>query len=406
MEKNFIVCPKCKTEIDVNEVLYSQIEESLKKDFEARLKEKEEKLKKEFENLQKAQEDFEKKIKEKVEEKLIAEKKELEKKIKKDYEVEYSSQIEEFKKTLEEKSNQVKELNKTKAEIERLKREKEELRDQIILEKEKELNEKLRAERERIRKTIEEDIYMKMKEKDKLIEDLKKEIENAKRKAEQGSVQIQGEVQELEIEKILKENFPDDKIEPIEKGKSGADVLQIIIEKGRQIGKIYYESKRTKTFGKDWIKKLKEDNLEKKADLLVLVTDAFPDGHKNFFNMEGVWVCSLEELKPLAMILRHMLVQINLQKNIQSNRKEKAEILYDYITSNEFKNQFEAIVNGFVELKKGYDDEKLKMQKIWKEREKQLEMILSNAAGLYGSFKGYLGGSMKEIKLLESEEKK
>lgn len=404
MKKTIIVCPNCKTEIDVEEVLYFQIEKKLKNSLEKEYNEKKENLKKEREIIEREKENIQKRIEKEVNEKISEEKKEMEKKLKKQIEDSFQEQIKILNDELSEKTNKIKELNRTKAEIERLKREKDELKDKITLELEKKYTEQINEEKRKIEKNEQEKNYLVLKEKEKIIEDLKKQLEEAQRKAEQGSVQLQGEVQELEIENLLKETFFEDKIEPIKKGERGADILQTVIENGFEIGRIYYESKRTKNFKKEWIKKFKEDNLEKKADILVLVTEVFPEGQKSFFNQDGVWICSLKELKGVAFVLRFMLIQVYYQKKIQTGKKEKSEIVYEYLTSVEFKNQFESIVAGFLELQKGYNEEKNKIQKIWKEREKQLEKILSSTIGIYGSLKGYIGSSMKEIKQLEFEE--
>ncbi len=404
MGKSIIICPNCKSEIDVDEVLYFQIEKKLKNDLEKKYKEKEEKLKEDREIIEKEKENIQERIKKELNEKLSIEKKEIEKRLKKEIEYSYQEQIKNLNDELSEKTDKIKELNRTKAEIERLKREKVELKEQLTLEFEKKYSEQINKEKTIIEKNEQEKNYLLVKEKEKIIEDLKKQLEEARRKAEQGSVQLQGEIQEIEIENLLKESFFEDIIEPIKKGEKGADILQTVLERGVEIGKIYYESKRTKIFNKEWIKKFKEDNLDKKADILVLVTEVFPFGQNSFFEQEGVWICNLKELKGVAFVLRFMLIQVYYQKKIQTGKKEKSEIVYDYLTSIEFKNQFESIVTGFLELQKGYNEEKVKIQKIWKEREKQLEKILHNTVNIYGSLKGYVGSSMKEIKQLEFED--
>ncbi|MCX8012507.1 MAG: DUF2130 domain-containing protein, partial [Desulfobacterota bacterium] len=316
---------------------------------------------------------------------------------------EYTAQVESLQKELIDKSNQVKELNKVKADLIKLQREKEELREQIALEKEKEFSEKLKEERGKIQRQIEEANLLKIREKEKVIEDLKNQLEEAKKRAEQGSIQLQGEIQELELENLLRSLYFQDEILEVKKGQRGADVLQIVRNsQGYECGKIYYESKRTKNFDYNWLKKLREDNLEIKADILVLVTEAMPEEENKFFLKDGVWVCPFFEIKGLSFVLRYGLLQIHSIIITQQGKETKMGMLYDFLTSQEFKGQFEAIIEGFVELQKGYQDEKLKLQKIWKEREKQLEKILTNVVQFYGAIKGIAGASIPEIKMLES----
>lgn len=256
MEKanNIINCPECGVEINVSDILYHQVEEKLSKDFaeknaikEKELKKKLDELKKQKEEIDKEKELLQQKIDEAVKSKLTAEKSKLEKSIRESLKEETIEQIESLKKELEQKSNQVKELNKTKAEIEKLKREKEELKEEIELQKEKEFSERLKEERIKIKKQVDEASLLKIKELEKQLEDQKALAEEMKRKAEQGSMQLQGEVQELAIEEILKSLFPFDQISEVGKGIKGADVIQIVRNKfGNDCGTILYESKRTK----------------------------------------------------------------------------------------------------------------------------------------------------------------
>jgi hypothetical protein len=407
-----IKCPNCGVEIDVSEILYHQLHEEIQREFEAKLAVREkdiasrlEEVRKERDSLQQEKERLQEVIAREVKQKLKAERSTLEKRLREEIEQEKTSQIEELQKELEIKSNQVKELNRAKAEIERLNREKEELRDQITLEKEKELTEKLNEQKLKIKKQIEEEQYFTIKEKEKIINDLKEQLEEAKRKAEQGSVQLQGEILELEIENLLRGLYPFDDIEEIKKGQRGADVLQTVrTQQGLVCGKIYYESKRTKDFHHAWLKKLKDDNLTVKADILVLVSEAMPEEINGFGLIDGVWVSSFKELKGLSLVLRHGLIQVHHVTMTQQDKGTKMELLYNYLTSPEFKGQFEAIIEGFKSLQDSYHDEKLKIQKIWKEREKQLEKILTNAVNFYGSLKGIAGASIPHIKMLEKSE--
>jgi len=412
---NFIRCPNCGAEINVNEVLYHQLEEEIKKNYEKELAARDKKIQEQLENiraekerLSKQQESLDEIILKEVQSKIKTEKNKLEKSIREQLQDETSEQIKELQKELEQKSTQVKELNITKAENERLKREKDELHDQIALEKEKEFSEKLNEEKQKIKKQSDEENILKIRELEKKLDDQTKLADEMKRKAEQGSMQLQGEIQELEIEKTLIEMYPFDNISEVKKGQRGADIVQVVrTNQGNECGKIYYESKRTKNFDYGWLQKLRNDNLEVKADILVIVTEAMPsDTEYKYFYKDGVWICSFWEFKSFSLVIRQGLIQIQSITITHQGKETKMGLLYGYLTSQEFRGQFEAIIEGFKSLQDSYSDEKLKMQKIWKEREKQLEKILSNAVNFYGSLKGIAGASIPDIRMLESKEKK
>jgi hypothetical protein len=412
---NIIKCPECGSEINVNEVLYHDVEEEIKKSYEKKAAKRDKEIQKQLEEIQdekeklkKQKETMDEAVSKEVQAKLKSEKGKLERSVREQIQDETSEQIKELQQQIEQKSVQVKELNKTKAENERLKREKDELRDQVVLEKEKEFGEKLNLEKQKIKKQAEDENVLKIKELEKKLDDQTKLAEEMKRKAEQGSMQLQGEIQELVLENTLKEMYPFDEITEVKKGQRGADVLQIVrTNQGLECGKIYYESKRTKNFDYGWLQKLRDDNLDVKADVLVIVTEAMPmDAEYKYFYKDGVWICSFTEIKSFTLVLRQGLVQIQAVTITQQGKETKMGMLYDFLTSQEFRGQFEAIIEGFKSLQDSYSDEKLKMQKIWKEREKQLEKILSNAVNFYGSLKGIAGTSIPDIKMLEGEELK
>jgi len=375
--ENQITCPKCGARIDVSKVLYTQIEQSIRENYERDYKQKEVSF-----NQMKAQFEIERQnfelqknkiIQEEIDKRLSDEKLILEKTLKDKIYAENNQIIEALQKDIEEQSRKVAELNRALVEVERLKREKSELEQKLKLDFERQLNELLRREQENLMKTFEDKYDLKMKEYEKIISDLNKKLEDAQRSALQGSMQLQGEIQELELERILREMFPFDDVRQVKKGQRGADVVQIVRnEFGRTCGKILYESKRTKNFDKNWISKLKEDNLEEKADVLVIVTQAMPDGTENYFFEDGVWICHFSDIYAFAKVLRLLVLEIYKVASFNENRGTKMELIYQYLTSNEFAQTFESIIKGFVELKQSYEEEKLKMQKIWKERENQL----------------------------------
>lgn len=315
---------------------------------------------------------------------------------------ELSGQLSALQQEITEKSNQLKEFNKAKTEIERLKREKDELRDSVVLEKEQEFSVKLNEEKLKIQRQADESALLKIKELQMQLEDQKKLAEEMKRKAEQGSTQSQGEVQELAIEEWLRDNFPLDVIEEVKKGTRGADCLQIVHTRNRQnCGTIYYESKRTKDFQAGWIEKFKNDIRDKNATLGVLVTEAMPNDMQRMGLKDGVWICTFEEFKGLCTVLRESVIKLSEAKLSQENKGDKMEMLYSYLTSNEFKLQIEGIVEGFTQMQSDLEAEKRAMARLWKQREKQLEKVLLNTTNMHGSIRGIAGSAIQAVALLE-----
>jgi hypothetical protein len=412
MQNNQISCPNCGNPIDVEDILAHKLEEELKVKFNAQLAAEKKKYESELDTLNKAKEEFEAKKKkenelfqERLDKTLKEERKALEEKLKAKVKEESLEQLQALQDELKEKSEQVKELNRSKAEIEKLKREKDEMREQVEAESQKKLNELLFTEKDKIRKAEEERNELRFKELQKQLEDQKKLTEEMKRKQEQGSMQLQGEVQELAIEEWLISHFPLDTIEEIKKGARGGDCIQVVNTRTQQnCGKIYYESKRTKDFQSGWIEKFKTDIREKGADIGVLVTDAMPADMQRMGLRDGIWICTFEEFKGLCSVLRESIVQLSNALSSQENRGDKMHLLYDYLTSTTFRMQVEAIVEGFSQMKVALDSEKRAMQRIWKEREKQIEKVITNTIDMYGSIKGIAGSAIQPVKALELPE--
>ena len=411
-EKSKINCPSCGEEIDVNDILYHQVDQQLKKQYNDDLtKEKEKyeaeasKLNKEREELEDAKKEQKEEIDNQVKDKVKLKEIDLKKKYKVEAANEQSDAISSLREELEEKSGKIKELNKTTIELEKVKREKDELEDSIKAEAEIELNQRLATEKEKIHKEERDKNELKFKELEKQLEDQKRLTEEMKRKQEQGSMQTQGEVQELGIEEWLTDRFPLDTIQEIKKGERGADCLQIVHTRTHQnCGSIYYESKRTKAFQPSWMEKFKADIRDKNANIGVLVTEVRPPDMERFGMRDGVWICTFEEFKGLCTVLRESIVQISTAIITQDNKGDKMGMLYDFLTSNEFKLQIEAIVEGFTQMKTDLESEQRSMRGIWKKREKQIEKVLLNTAGMYGSIKGIAGNSLQSVPLLELPE--
>jgi hypothetical protein len=256
-------------------------------------------------------------------------------------------------------------------------------------------------EREVLPKAIEANM-MAMKEKDTQLESLKKTIEQLKQKSEQGSMQLQGEAQELLLEELLRLAFPYDEIDEVSKGVKGADCIQIIRSAtGTTCGSIIYESKRTKNWDNEWIDKLKNDTRNAQADVAVIVTQTMPKDIKVFGQKDGVWICSFAHATALASVLRSGIMKVAETKKSEENKGDKMVMLYDFLTSNEFVSHVEAIAEGFTAMRDSITRERVQMEKLWKEREKQIDKVLLNTVGMYGSIKGIAGGSMAPIKLLD-----
>ena len=235
-----------------------------------------------------------------------------------------------------------------------------------------------------------------------LAAEMERRAEEMKRKMEQGSMQLQGEVQELALEELLRSSFPFDEIAEVGKGVRGADCIQLVRNNfGQECGKIIYESKRTREFSQEWIEKLKTDMRSQSAHVAVIVTQAMPKDMPCFGERNGVWICSFSEVRALAYVLRDGIIRISNAARSQENKGDKMQLLYDYLTSGEFNEQWKAIREGFLSMKQSIQKERDMMERLWKAREKQLEKVLLNAAHVRGSIEGIAGKDAIDVQLLE-----
>lgn len=238
-------------------------------------------------------------------------------------------------------------------------------------------------------------------EKDKKLADAMRQMEEMRRRMEQGSQQTQGEVLELEMEARLKDEFPFDDIEPVEKGRKGGDVIHIVkTQTGRPCGKILWETKRTKDWNSAWLQKVKDDQCDARADLGVIVSEALPKGFHHFREMDGVWVTDIPSALPLALALRLALIKEERARQTQIGKEGKMEIVYGYLTGVEFRNRVQAIMEGFINMKQELDAEKRSTEKLWARREKNIEKVVRNIAGMHGELES-MAGTLPAIKLLE-----
>jgi len=410
--KTTITCPNCKTQIDVNEIQYHELEERLKREHQEEL----EKRRKDYETqlnkldsrekeMKAKEEKFEEQLREATKEQLKLEKQKLTSKLKEQFLEEYRESDALMKKELDEKNEKLKELNRSKVEIEQLKREKEEATSKAKVEAEIELSKQLQEEKLKIAKLFEEQNELKLKQKDEQLEQIKRELDNAQRKAEQGSMQIQGEALELAIESWLSSQFPFDNIEEVKKGAFGADCVQTVHTREVQnCGVICYESKNTKTWSEGWITKLKQDMIKVNADIGVLVTSVYPKEMTRMGFVDGIWVCSLDEFKGSVSLLRESLIRLQQVSLKEENRADKMSLLYNYMTGNEFSMQMKAIVDGFVTMQQELDKEKRSLMATWKRRQKTIDGVLANTTEMYGALQGIAGsGAICHIEALELE---
>jgi hypothetical protein len=392
---NYIVsCPKCQHSFEPTDAIRDEIEKELRGKMTDWQKKKEEETNQLLaEQKAKIQNELTEQLK-----KNIAGEYEHKLKLMQDNEANMSKQVHEFRQKELEFLKQVQAIQAKEAELElelqrKLNSERESLKAQI---------QKEEAERLSIK---DQEHILKVKELEKQLEDQRKLAEEMRRKAEQGSMQMQGEVQELLLEELLKTSFPFDQINEVGKGVRGADCIQLVRNNlGQEAGKIIYESKRTKDFNQEWIDKLKADMRSQGADIAVIVTQTFPKELDRFGEKDGVYICSFQEVKSVALLLRNAILKIYDTKKSQVNKGDKMSFLYDYLTSNEFSEQWKAVGEGFRQMRSSIQKERDAMEKLWKAREKQLEKVLLNAMHIKGSIEGIAGADAIHLDLLEDEE--
>jgi len=411
-EQRTIECPECGAEIDVDAILRHQLEEELSSQYKAQLEKERKKYDKKAAELGKEQADLEEQkkkleasIKAGVSKQVSAERQKIEAQLRKSISEEMAESTKSLQDELAKKTDQVKELNKARADVSRLIREKDELKSEIESEAQRKLTKAIQDERKKIQKAAEDRVELKLIEQKKLVEQLTTQLREAQRKAEQGSMQAQGEAQEIAIEEWLRDEFSIDTIEEIKKGVRGADCIHRINTPRRQnVGSVYYESKRTKDFQSNWITKFKDDMRANGATFGVIVTEAMPKDMDRMGQKDGVWICSFEEFKGLSRVLRESVIQVNNAFSFQENKGDKMTMIYKYVTSTEFRLQIEAIVDGFSQLQTGLATEKRQMESLWKKREKEIERVLQSTTHMYGSIRGIAGNAVQAVAQLEFKE--
>jgi hypothetical protein len=404
-----VKCPNCGGKFNPEEAIGHEIKEQMERDFQRQLREQsksiEERIRRQENekfNLQLKSYEREsafktERLKVLEEETVLLREKELLVKQKEErMELEMKKRLLEREKVIREqadKSALEKALVEVREREQKLSRDRETM--ELILKK------RVSEEAEKAR----EEERMKSAELQKKLDDQSRLINEMKRKSEQGSMQMQGEVQELALEEFLKSSFPRDEVEEIGKGKRGGDCVHIVKDQFERIcGRILYESKRTKHFSHEWISKIKDDMRLKQADLGVIVTEALPDGMSRFGEVEGIWICTFLEFKALAYLFRLNLSRIGEVMASQENRGEKMNMIYRYVTGVEFRQKLEAAFEAYNEMQEDLTKEKAVMISQWARREKKLLKAVENLVSLYGDVKGIAGGAVQEIKCLEMNE--
>jgi hypothetical protein len=406
-----IKCPNCNHQFEPTDAFRDEVQRELNTKAREWQQKKEEEYRQKENTYQQQLQAKEQELNKRLAEEKQKLQNELQESIRKAVSADYENQLRLLQQSAADNEERLKEARRK--ELEFLQKE------QSLLQKEQEmelqLQRQLMAERERLKEQLlkeeadkmslkEEQYQLRMREMEKQIEDQKKLVDEMKRKAEQGSMQLQGEVQELLLEEILRSTFPYDVVSEVGKGVRGADCIQTVRNQfGVDAGKIIYESKRTKDFAQDWIEKLKADMRSLGADVAIIVTQALPKDMDRFGEKDGVYICTFGEVRSVALLLRNALLKLFDVRKSNENKGDKMTMLYDYLTGNEFSEQWKAIREGFMSMKLSIQRERDAMEKLWKAREKQLEKVLLNAAHIKGSIEGIAGSEAVNLNLLDDD---
>ena len=412
MAEPTVVCPQCKIEIKLTESLAAPLLESVRRDYERRLTQKdadiarrEQSLTERAQSLEKAQQTLDQQIAQKVQQERVRIAAEEGQKAKlalgSDLE-QKTKEIDNLQQILKQNNAKLAEAQKAQADLIRKQRELDDAKRELDLTIQKRVHADLSAEREKAKREAEEELKLKVMEKDQTITAMQKQIEDLKRRAEQGSQQLQGEVQELELESLLAAKFPRDTIEPVPKGEFGGDVVHRVFGPANQVcGTILWESKRTKNWSDSWLAKLREDQRAAKADIAVIISQALPKDIETFGFLEGVWVADPKVALPVAMSLRHTLIEVACVRQSSEGQQTKMEMVYGYLTGPRFRQRVQAIVEAFSSMRDDLDREKKAITRQWAKREEQIDRVMNATVGMYGDLQGIAGKTLQEIEGLE-----
>lgn len=407
-----IICPNCKTEIKLTESLAAPLLESTRREYETRLAQKDADvakhdavLREREEALSKAQQSIDDQVADKLKGergKIAAEEARKARLALQNDLDQKAKDVIDLQDILRQREAKLAEAQKAQADLLRKQRELDDAKRELDLTVEKRVQEGLAVTREQAKKEAEEGLKLKVMEAEQTIASMQKQIEELKRKAEQGSQQLQGEVLELELETLLRAKFPRDTIEPVPKGEHGGDALQHVVgSNGQPCGTIIWETKRTKNWSDGWLVKLREDQRTAKAEIAVIVSQSLPKEMETFGLVEHVWITHPRTILPVALALRHTLIEVASARQASEGQQTKMEMIYRYLTGPRFRHRVEAIVETFSTMQEDLDKEKKAIMKQWAKREEQIDRVMQATAGMYGDLQGIAGKSIQEIEGLE-----
>jgi hypothetical protein len=412
MAEPTIVCPQCKSEIKLTESLAAPLLESVRREYEQRIAQKEsdvarreQLLAERAQSLEKAKAAIDQQVTQKMQlerTRIAAEEAQKARLVLGDDLDQKVKEINTLQEILKQRDTKLAEAQKVQAELIRKQRELDDAKRELDLTIEKRVQADLSAEREKAKKEAEEELKLKVMEKDQTITAMQKQIEDLKRRAEQGSQQLQGEVQELELEALLAAKFPRDTIQPVPKGEFGGDVLHRVIGPLDQVcGTILWESKRTKNWSDGWLPKLREDQRAAKAEVAVIISQALPKDVESFDFIDGVWVAHPKVALPVALSLRQTLIEVASARQASEGQQTKMEMVYGYLTGPRFRQRVQAIVEAFSSMREDLDREKKAIVRQWAKREEQIDRVMQSTVGMYGDLQGIAGRTLQEIEGLE-----
>ena len=412
MSEPTIICPNCKTEIKLTESLAAPLIESTRLAYEKRLAlkdadvaKKEESLREREAAVSKATQAIDDQVAEKLalERTKIAAEESKKAKFAAQTDIDQKArEVAELQDVLSQRDVKLAEAQKAQADLIRQKRELDDAKRELELTVEKRIEDRLSATREQAKKEAEDGLKLKVMEKEQTIASMQTQIEELKRRAEQGSQQLQGEVQELELESLLRAKFPRDTIEPVPKGEFGGDVLQRVNgPQGQFCGTILWESKRTKNWSDTWLPKIRDDQRAAKAEVALIVSQVLPKGIESFDLIDGVWVSESRFAIPVATALRQSLIELSGSRLAGEGQHTKMEMVYQYLTGPRFRHRIEAIVEKFSDMQADLERERKTMTRLWAKREEQIRGVIDSTAGMYGDLQGIAGRTLQEIEGLD-----
>ena len=415
MAEPTITCPQCKNEIKLTESLAAPLLESVKREYEQRLSQKdanmtqrEQALAERAQSLERVKATLDQQVAQKLQQervRIAAEEQQRAKLALGNDLDQKTNEISSLQEVLKQRDIKLAEAQKAQAELIRKQRELDDAKRELDLTVEKRVQADLTAERDKARKEAEEELKLKVMEKDQTITAMQKQIEDLRRRAEQGSQQLQGEVQEMELEALLTAKFPRDTIQPVPKGEFGGDVLHRVIGPLNQVcGTILWECKRTKSWSDGWLPKLREDQRAAKAEIAVIISQALPKEVETFGLIDGVWIADPKIALPLALSLRQTLIEVASARQASEGQQTKMEMVYSYLTGPRFRQRVQAIVEAFSSMKEDLDREKKTIIRQWAKREEQIDRVMQATVGMYGDLQGIAGKTLQEIEGLEFQE--